>query len=139
MQDSNEQERLDSSLIGHVINEPDPGRRGENIQNDGASRDSSAEFESMRSSFIEGVRQVMVELERSSDRWDESSIPGMERVLVSLLDDGLCVATPFELSEQIRSAIRQNGVDWNFESFNQVGGAGFVGEVWKLMKESERT
>ena len=97
------------------------------------------EFGSMRSSFVEGVRLLMEEFESNSDSWDESSILGMEQVLVSLLDDGVCVATPFQLSENIKSAIRQSAVEWDFESFAQVGGSGFIGNVWRLMKGNGRT
>ena len=86
-----------------------------NIQREGSLVGGLEEFESMRSSFVEGVRLLMEEFESNSDSWDESSIPGMEQVLVSLLDDGVCVATPFQLSEKIKSAIRQSAVEWDFE------------------------
>ena len=87
-----------------------------NVQGVG-SEVSYEEFESMRSSFVEGVRQFMQELERSNDSWDRSSVPDMEQVLLSLLDEEVVVATPFQLSEQIRSALSRNGVVWNFEMF----------------------
>ena len=57
----------------------------------GVSQDSNddnleAEFESVRSSVMEEVRNLMAELEEDGT-WDNSSIPDIEQIIIGMVED----------------------------------------------------
>ena len=124
---------LDSQEISH-----------KSCDEDKSSSSGVPEFDSISSSLNEKIMCMLDKVRPSTDSsW--SSVPGVEEVIIDLVDQEKVYQNPFQLTEDIRRELAsrvdnaaERALNWSLSSYDEVGGRNTLRSVWSKLKSSHR-
>ena len=130
--------KLDEGLMVELSSSSDDGELDDQPQQLATRNEELPSFESITSSIEAEMREILSELDNSSEPdWPDLSDPDLEGAIINLMgprEGKLC--TPFQLTDKIKRELvrraKQTGVralDWTMSTFNKVGDVGTLRAV----------
>ena len=130
--------KLDEGLMVELSSSSDDGELDDQPKQQATRNEALPSFESITSSIEAEMREILSELDNSSEPdWPDLSDPDLEGAIINLMgprEGKLC--TQFQLTDKIKRELvrraKQTGVralDWTMSTFKKVGGVGTLRAV----------